>query len=511
MKGRLSDRALSGLQPGIVLPSYDRAALAPGIVHLGVGAFHRAHQAVHVDDRLGAGETGWGIVAASLRSPATRDALAPQDGLYTVAVRENDAVSLRVIGSIVGLIVAAEAREKLLGAMADPRTRIVSLTVTEKGYCRSAGSGALDEAHPDIRHDLADPGAPVTAPGLIVEALRRRHAAGAKPFAVLCCDNLPANGEAVRRVLTDLAALQGGDVRRLIAEDLACPSTMVDRIVPATTDADRAAVAAALGLEDAWPVMTEPFSQWVIEDAFGGPAGLARPRFEDSGAELVSDVRAYEKMKLRLLNGTHSTMAYLGQLAGLPTIADVVAEEAFARLVRALMDRELGPTVPGFSPAALDAYKDALFGRYANAALKHRTAQIAMDGSQKLPQRLVAAARERLSSGQPIALLGLAIAGFCRFMTGTGEDGAALPVNDPLASRFAEASLKAGAAGVSRLDDAGEAAALAARLARSMTAIGDVFGDLALEPGLVEAIERPLSRLYRDGARRTVQEWALTP
>ena len=177
-------------------------------------------------------------------------------------------------------------------------------------------------------------------------------------------------------MLADLAGLQGGELGRLIAEDLASPSTMVDRIVPATTDADRAAISAALGFEDAWPVMTEPFSQWVIEDAFGGPAGLARPRFEDSGAELVQDVRAHEKMKLRLLNGTHSTMAYLGQLAGLPTIAEVVAKPAFARFVRALMDQELGPTVPGFSPAALDAYKDALFRRYANTALKHGTAQI---------------------------------------------------------------------------------------------------------------------------------------
>jgi fructuronate reductase len=275
---------------------------------------------------------------------------------------------------------------------------------------------------------------------------------------------------------------------------------MVDRIVPATTDADRAAVAQALDLIDAWPVMTEPFSQWVIEDNFGA----GRPRFEDAGVELVADVGPYEKLKLRLLNGTHSTMACLGQLAGLETIADVIRMPDFHRLVRGLMDHELGPTVPGFTPAQVDAYKAALIARYHNTALRHRTAQIAMDSSQKIPQRLLNTARERLDAGQPITRLGVALAGFCRFMTGTGENGQPLPVNDPLAARFAAASQAAGADGVARIGDDEAAAALSARLTTEMLAIRDCFGDVGQDPRLASAIRVPLASLYRYGTRATL-------
>jgi len=497
---RLSDATTGSLPASIARPSYDRSTITPGIVHLGVGAFHRAHQAVVVDDRLAAGETGWGIIAASLRSADTRDALAPQDGLYTLAVRDGEETRLRVIGSISKVIVAPEARDKLLLAMADPRVRIVTLTITEKGYCRSASTGLLDPDHADIRHDLAHPHAPVSAPGLIVEALRLRRAAGIAPFTVLCCDNLPANGRTVRRVLGDLARLRDPGLGRWLDAELACPSTMVDRIVPATTDADRAAVAQALGLIDAWPVMTEPFSQWVIEDNFGA----GRPRFEDAGVELVADVGPYEKLKLRLLNGTHSTMACLGQLAGLETIADVIRMPDFHRLVRGLMDHELGPTVPGFTVAQVDAYKAALIARYHNTALRHRTAQIAMDSSQKIPLRLLNTARERLDAGQPIARLGVALAGFCRFMTGTGENGQPLPVNDPLAARFTAASQAAGAHGVARVGDDEAAAALSGRLTTEMLAIRDCFGDVGQDPRLASAIRVPLASIYRHGTHATL-------
>jgi fructuronate reductase len=497
---RLSNTTLGTLPGGIVRPAYDRGAVTPGIVHLGVGAFHRAHQAVVVDDRLAAGETGWGIIAASLRSADTRDALAAQDGLYTLAVRDGDETKLRIIGAISEVIVAREARDALLRSMVDPRVRIVTLTITEKGYCRSASTGLLDPDHADIRHDLAHPNAPVSAPGLIVEALRLRRAAGTAPFTVLCCDNLPANGRTVSRVLGDLASLRDPEMGRWLEAELACPSTMVDRIVPATTDADRASVAAALGLADAWPVMTEPFSQWVIEDTFGA----GRPRFEDAGVELVADVGPHEKLKLRLLNGTHSTMAYLGQLAGLETIADVIRVPDCHRLVRGLMDHELGPTVPGFTPAQIDAYKAALIARYHNTALRHRTAQIAMDGSQKIPQRLLNTARERLEAGQPIVRIGVALAGFCRFMTGTGENGSALPVNDPLSVRFAEASRSAGADGVARVGNDAEAAALSARLTDAMLAIRDCFGEVGQDPRLAAAIRQPLASLYRHGTLATL-------
>jgi fructuronate reductase len=495
---RLSNAALAALPAAIARPAYDRANLVPGIVHLGVGAFHRAHQAAMTDARLSAGETGWGIVAASLRSPDTAEALNPQDGLYTLAVRDGGGTRHGVIGSILNVIVG-NSGDRLLAAMTDPNVKIVSLTVTEKGYCHDPASGTLNEAHPGIVADLANPSMPATAPGLVVEALRRRRAAGAKPFTVLCCDNLPSNGSTVRRVIARLGALRDPGLGHFIENEVSFPSTMVDRIVPATTDADRASVAAALGMQDAWPVMTEPFCQWVIEDRFG----LGRPRWEEAGAEIARDVAPYETMKLRLLNGTHSTMAYLGQLSGLETISDTITTPAFARFIRRLMDDEIAPTVPGFTEGQLTAYKDALIARYRNPALRHRTAQIAMDGSQKVPQRLMNTVRDRLASGQPITLLGTSLAGFIRFMAGTGETGAPLPVNDPMAARFAAAAAAAGAAGATRLAEA-DAAALAARLAPAMLAITEVFGDTGGDARVRSAVEKPLARIFSSGALETV-------
>lgn len=501
---RLNARHLSSLPSTIHRPAYDRSRVTPGIVHLGVGAFHRAHQAVAIDDRLAAGEADWGVIAASLRSPATRDALEPQDGLYTLAVKGESGAALRVIGSINELIVAPEARERLLAAMSDPRIRIVSTTVTEKGYCRDPASGDLNQAHPDILHDLASPKASISAPGLIVEALRRRRAASVAPFALLCCDNLPSNGKTLQRILTQLAGLMDPDMARFIEHEVDCPSTMVDRIVPATTDKDRAEIATALGAEDAWPVMTEPFFQWVIEDRFR----QGRPRLEESGCELVSDVAPYEKMKLRLLNGSHSLMAYLGQLAGYQTIAETIADRHFASLVRGLMDHETGPTVAGFSNEALHGYKDALIARFANPSLHHLTRQIAMDGSQKIPQRWMAPVRERLAAGQPIDRLAFAIAAFCRFMTGMSEEGAALPISDPLSARFLDMARVAGADRTPRLSDPDAAAALASRLAGIMLLIDDVFGETGRDPRLQAAVSAALARLYLHGAARVVREMA---
>ena len=310
-RARLSGATLGTLPKAIQRPGYDRSTLKPGIVHLGIGAFHRAHQAVTIDDGLAA-DPNWAIVAASLRSAATRDALKPQDGLYTLSVRSGEGEKLRIIGSVLDVIVATEERERLLAAMSDPGIRIVSLTVTEKGYCHDPATGALNEADPGIMHDLAAPQAPETAPGLIVEALARRRAAGVAPFTVLTCDNLPSNGTVARRILTRYADLRDADLGAWVAGEVAFPSTMVDRITPATTDEDRARVDAALGVTDAWPVVTEPFSQWVIEDHF--PTG--RPAYEAAGGEMVADVAPYEQMKLRLLNGAHSSLSYLGYLGG---------------------------------------------------------------------------------------------------------------------------------------------------------------------------------------------------
>ncbi|MGF1624894.1 MAG: mannitol dehydrogenase family protein [Alphaproteobacteria bacterium] len=480
---RLSPDTLGSLPPEIERPGYDRNAITPGIVHLGIGAFHRAHQAWYTDAVL-IRDPAWGIVAASLRSPATRDALEPQGGLYTLAVRSGAGETLRVVGAVREVLVAGEsalATQLLLDAMADPRVNIVSLTVTEKGYCHDPASGTLNEDHPDIRHDLENPAAPRTAPGLIAAALARRRAEGFRPFTVLTCDNLPANGTVAKRVIDRFAALRDRDLGAWVAGELACPATMVDRITPATTDADRAAISAALGVEDAWPVVTEPFTQWVIEDHF--PTG--RPMWELAGAQFAADVAPYELMKLRLLNGAHSSLAYLGYLAGHETVADTMADPVFARYVAGLME-EVTPTVQPHMPAGadLDGYKQALVARFHNPALKHRTWQICMDGSQKLPQRLLGPIADLIAAGRPFPYLALGVAGWMRYVTGVDEAGQPIDVRDPMA-----AELKRIADAAGRDPD---------RLARALIAVKPVFGDElprnpAFTTGVVSALEQVLA------------------
>ncbi|GLS34154.1 fructuronate reductase [Mesorhizobium albiziae] len=425
MTWRLSKATLESLPASIAAPLYDRAKIVPGIVHLGLGAFHRAHQAAYVDECLAAGEAGWGIVGASLRSADTRDALAPQDGLYTLAVRHGQREDLRVIGSIVSTLVAPENPEALLDALADPGIRIVTLTVTEKAYLRDA-AGDLDIAHPDIAWDLSNPGKPKTLYGFLAKALLRRTAAGAPLFTVLCCDNLPANGATLRRLLLQFAAKRGDGLEG-IASQVAFPSSMVDRIVPATTDEDRARICEQLGVDDAWPVMTEPFCQWVIEDRF--TAG--RPDWERFGVTMVEDVSPFEDMKLRLLNGSHSAIAYLGLLLGHATVAEAFADKAIRRFVEGLWGEAI-PTLPKDAELDPAAYTKKLTDRYDNTALQHRTAQIAIDGSQKLPQRIIASALQRAGENADISHLMLVVAAWIAACEARGTQLDAGLFTDPL-------------------------------------------------------------------------------
>ncbi|CEJ15830.1 Mannitol 2-dehydrogenase [bacterium YEK0313] len=481
---RLANATLGALPAAVARPAYDRAAVSTGIVHLGIGAFHRAHQAMVIDDRLGAGETSWGIVGASLRAPDTRDALKSQDGLYTLAVRSAAPTRLRIIGAVSEVLVAPEDPERLIARLADPAVRIVSLTVTEKGYCHDPATGTLAEDHPDVRHDLGDV-LPRSAPGLLVAALDRRRRAGRRPFTVLSCDNLPSNGATVKRVLARFAALRDAELGRWVAGELACPSTMVDRIVPATTEADRAEVDAALGVTDAWPVVAEPFWQWVVEDHF--PSG--RPDLAASGVEMVGDVAPFELMKLRLLNGSHSTLAYLGFLAGYETVAEAIADPGLAAVVTRLMD-EATPTLRPLSGFDIESYKRDLKIRFANPALRHRTWQIAMDGSQKLPQRLIAPARDRLAGGRGIGVMALGIAAWMRYVTAVDEKDTAIDLRDPLSDRLKAIAAAAGPA--------------ADRLAPALLAIPDIFGtDMAADPRFAGPITRALASLFAVGARET--------
>ncbi len=469
---RLCEAALAHLPAGVRPPGYDRTAMQAGIVHLGIGAFHRAHQAVMADAALRAGDHRWGITGASLRSPATRDALAPQDGLYALNVR-GDGDECSVIGSVGRILVAPEDPGALLAAMAHPAVRIVSLTVTEKGYCLDPATGELDEAHPDILHDLAHPRAPRSAPGFLVGALARRRAANLPPPTLLSCDNLPRNGVTLHRLLARLGARATPDLGQWIEHEVVCPSTMVDRIVPTTTDADRARVAAALGMEDAWPVVAEPFLQWVVEDRF--IAG--RPDLEAHGAVMVADVAPFEAMKLRMLNAVHSAIAYLGLLAGDATVADAVRNPLLAAFARGLM-RDAADTLrlpPGTDAAG---YSRALMARFANPALQHRTAQIAMDGSQKLPPRLLAALRDRLDAGLPVARHAMAVAAWMQHVA------TAPVVHDPRAAELARA---AGAGGPAAL-----------------LGVAAVFGGLTDRPDARAAILAALAKLQQAGPRRAL-------
>ena len=482
---RLNRTTLTGLAGRAALPAATPGAV--GIVHLGLGAFHRAHQATYTEDALAQAPGPWAILGADLLGPDIRDRLGAQDNLYTVFEQGRDGNRARIVGMVKEVLVGPEDPAALLERMADPAVRIVSLTVTEKGYCHDPATGALRTDHPSIVHDLGNPDAPQTAIGYLVRALERRRRDDTGPFTVMSCDNLPHNGRTVKGVVLAFARAVDPALARWIEATVPFPCTMVDRIVPATTPDDVTAVTAHLGLSDEAPVVCEPFRQWVIEDTF--IAG--RPQWELAGAELVADVAPYEEMKLRILNGSHSALAYLGYLAGYATIDAAVADAAYARFARRLMDEEATPTLKVPAGTDITAYKDDVIERYANPNLKHRTWQIAMDGSQKLPQRLLNTARERLAQGGGCRCVALAVAAWMRYVSAMDEKGQPIDISDPLAARF------------KTLADAN--AGNAAEYAKAMLGVEEVFGtDLPAMPGFVDVVTEALETLYADGARKTV-------
>ena len=471
-------------------PRLTRQTPAPrvGIVHLGPGAFFRAFNAIWTEDAMARAGGDWGICAVSLNSATVRDQLAPQGCAYTSVTLAPDGPTHRVIESIARVLVAPEDPEAVLDAMTAPEVRIVSLTVTEKGYCHEPATGRLRLEHPGLLADLAKPDRPTTAPGFLVEALARRRAAGLAPFTVLSCDNLPHNGALVRGVVLDMARARDGALADWIATHVRFPATMVDRITPATTQADVDALAKAAGYRDPACVVHEPFRQWVIEDDF---VGGARPAWETAGVQMVRDVAPFETMKLRCLNGTHSALAYLGYLAGHQTISETVADPVLATYCRCLWAQEILPTVPQPEGEDLPAYCDALLARYANPAIRHRTWQIAMDGSQKLPQRLLGTVADNLAAGRSVPGLTLAVAAWMRYTSGTDEAGQPIDVRDPMADRLRAAWDSAGDAG-------GRVAAF--------LSIRDVFpATLAENPGFRQALTEALDGLTRQGARTTMQ------
>jgi fructuronate reductase len=481
----LNDVSAAQLPASIARPDYDRAAVATGIVHLGVGAFHKAHQAAVYEAALNSGDLRWGVLGASLRSPGVRDQLGPQDNLYTISAREGDETQTQLIGALKGVLVAPEDPAALVRAMAAPEVHLVTLTVTEKGYKLDPATGALIESDPDLAADLSSLAAPRTAPGFIVAALAARRAAGLKPFTAISCDNLPHNGTRLRDAVLALAARHDSALHDWIEAEGAFPETMVDRIVPATEESDVAALEARIGLVDRAMVKTEPFTQWVIEDRFAGE----RPDFAAFGVQLTDAVAPWEAAKLRLLNGAHSGIAYLGGLAGIEFVHQVVALPAGRAFVEALWDEAAATLSP---PAGLDvpAYRTALMRRFANSALNHRTRQIAMDGSQKLPQRLLATISARLNAGQSVDALALAVAAWMRWQEGRDDQGTLHVVDDPLAARTA-----------------GTADLPAEEAVARLLAIDAIFPPvLAAHQAFRHTLADALATLRQKGARATIEE-----
>jgi fructuronate reductase len=463
----------------------DPAKVGIGIVHIGLGAFHRAHQAVYVErylNRTGGGD--WGICAANIRSNREIvDRLTAQGCRYHVAeYADAGHVALAEVRAIREALFAATDKRRLLARMTDPATKIVSLTVTEKGYGLSPAAGELKLDDAAVAHDLATPADPETAPGLVLEALRQRRDRGIGPFTVLCCDNMPDNGARTRHAVSALAARQSQPLQAFVQESVAFPATMVDRIVPAVTAGRLETLAELIGEADPAAVACERFSQWVIEDRFSA----GRPDWEADGVEMVDDVRPFESMKLRMLNGAHSLIAYVGLHRGFDTVAEAIADPAVAALVRdffAEAAATLAPT-PGIEP---EAYAAALLDRFANDALAHRLSQIAMDGSQKLPQRMLDAARINLEQGRGISATAAAVAAWIAYVRGADDAGNKWAVDDPLAVELAACH-----AGNRKLDD----------IVAAILSISAIFpAALAAHPGFRTAVTGAYTRLLADRAQ----------
>jgi len=423
---RLAERSRALLAASVAQPAYDRTALRSGIVHLGLGAFHRAHQALYTEAAIANGDDQWGIVGVSLRSRSVAGALIPQDLLYCVLEREGQDVEPRLVSVLRGALHAPTQLSEVLDALADPQTRVVTSTVSEKGYSLHSATGELDLEDEGIRHDLAHPEVPATTIGLLFASLRRRDRGAA--LTILCCDNMASNGETLRKLVLQFASRVDAEVARHIERTVAFPSSMVDRIVPAATAESLDWAAQRLGVRDEAAIVCEPFSQWVIEDRFAG----ARPAWERGGALLVDDVRPYQAMKLRLLNGTHSAIAYLGQLRDLETVSDAMRDPLVGPFARQLMTQDLRSTIA--APGGYDvlAYCDQLLHRFENPSLAHRTQQIAMDGTQKVPVRWLPALRASLDVGIELPHLERALAAWLHYLSAQRSDsGVSLVISDP--------------------------------------------------------------------------------
>jgi fructuronate reductase len=493
MKGiimRLSNQTLSQLPEKVVIPSYDRNNLKTKMVHLGFGAFHRAHQAVFTDIVATKHGCNWGYCEVNLIGGEKQIAdLKEQDYLFSVCEMSYDNWSTRVVGVVKEALHAdIDGIAKVLEVMTRPEIAIVSITVTEKGYCYLPSTASIDLNNPLIKHDIDNPATPKTLPGVIVEALRMRKEKGLKPFTVMSCDNMPENGHVTRNVVLALAKQRDPNLASWIDDNVTFPSTMVDRIVPAVTPETMEKIKKQLGgIEDPAGVAGEPFKQWVIEDNF--VAG--RPDWQKAGAELVTDVLPYEEMKLRMLNGSHSFLAYLGYLAGYLHIDECMQDPSYVKAARHLMINEQATTLR-VKGVDLQAYADCLLDRYRNTGLKHRTWQIAMDGTLKLPQRMLDSIRFHLKNGTQFDCLALGVAAWMRYVSGVDDAGKAIEVSDPMADKLKEL--------VANSNDNQERV-------KSLLSLSQVFGDdLPNNPCFVEKVIKAYLSLRDIGAKQSVKQ-----
>ncbi|MFP5347106.1 MAG: mannitol dehydrogenase family protein [Actinomycetes bacterium] len=484
---RLSTEALEDLRGTVEVPDYDRSKVRAGIVHFGVGGFHRAHQAMYLDELMRGGEAyDWGICGVGVLpgDRRMRDALAGQDYLYTLVVKHPDGrLEPRVIGSVVDYLFAPDDYEAVLEKMASPDVRIVSLTVTEGGYNFHPVTGEFDAGNAAVQQDLQPHAVPRTTFGLVTEALARRRARDVPPFTVMSCDNIQGNGEVAHRMFAAFARLKDPELADWVEREVRFPSSMVDRITPVTTDADREAVGRLLGVEDAWPVVCEPFTQWVLEDSFG----LGRPPFEDAGVQIVDDVEPYELMKLRLLNASHQALCYLGYLAGYRFAHEVCQDQLFVDFLLGYMDDEATPTLEPVPGVDLFAYKRQLIERFANPEVKDTLARLCAESSDRIPKWLLPVIRQQLSTGGPLTRSALVVASWARYDEGVDEQGEPIEVVDRLRDELMAAA---------RRQRENPDAFLENR---------DVFGDLVDSETFMTVYRQHLASLHEHGARHTLE------
>ena len=483
----LSDRTLPDLPPEVSIPTYDRASLRPGIVHIGVGGFHRAHQAVYLDELARRGSTEWGVIGVGLHSRAIGEVLTGQDRLYTVVERAADGDRATVVGALTGYLYAPDDPEAVLTALADERTRVVTLKITGTGYRVDAHSGEFDADDPHIARDLEDPGTPETVFGYLVEALHRRRQAGLAPFTVLSCDNMQSNGTAARPAVVSFGRRPADALAGWIEEHVAVPSSRVERITPNPRPEDRDAIATETGVDDRWPVITEPFRQWVVEDSFCN----GRPPLEEVGVQFVDDVAPYETMKTRLLNAGHSAIAYLGYLAGHRTTDEVLADPVFRTFLTRLMAEEIAPGLPEVPGVDLEEYQATLLDRLANPRMADQLSRLSRRGSTKIPNYLLPSVRATMEAGRPHRLLCLAVAGWLRFLRGHDYAGEEVPIQGPRPDLVPIAQ-----------EAGGDAAPLLSE--RS------VFDHIGQDPRFAECVQRALSALDRQGPREVIEQFLVT-